>query len=131
MYRNPALYPMMRLVGAVEVPDLSEQSHDARQQTLSVIEAIVAGLQRGESFVLYPSGHTQRGGVEQLGAARAAAEILQRCPQVNIVLVRTRGLWGSMFSAAPTGDNADLCGASGGAWPGWRPTSCSSPRGGE
>lgn len=108
MFRNPALYPMMRLVGAVEVPDLTEHSHDARQQTLSVIEAIVAGLQRGESFVLYPSGRTQQGGVEQIGPARAAAEILQRCPQINIVLVRTRGLWGSMFTAAPTGEHADL-----------------------
>ncbi len=103
MYRNPILYPMMRLANALEVPDLSEHSHDARQQTLAVIDAIVAGVERGESYLLYPSGRAQRRGMEEIGAARAAAEILERCPQANVVLVRTRGVWGSMFSFARTG----------------------------
>ena len=108
MYRNPVLYPMMRLANALEVPDLSEHSHDARQQTLAVIDAIVAGVERGESYLLYPSGRAQRRGLEEIGAARAAAEILQRCPQANVVLVRTRGVWGSMFSYAQTGESPRL-----------------------
>jgi len=108
MYRNPVLNPMMRLVNALEVPDLSEHSHDARQQTLAMIDAIVAGLERGENFLIYPSGRAQRRGVEEIGAARAASEILQRSPQANVVLVRTRGVWGSMFSYAPTGEPPNL-----------------------
>lgn len=103
MYRRPALYPLMRLVNALEVPDLSEHSHGAREQTLTMIDTIVAGIGRGESFLIYPSGRTQRREREQLGAARAAAEIIERCPQANLVLVRTRGVWGSMFSFARTG----------------------------
>jgi len=108
MYRNPVLYPLMRLVNALEVPDLSEHSHDARQQTLAVIETMVAGLERGENFLIYPSGRAQRRGFERLGAARAAAEILARCPQANVVLVRTRGVWGSMFTYARTGAAPNL-----------------------
>ena len=108
MYRNPALYPMMRLANALEVPDLSEHSHDARQQTLAVIEAIAQGLARGENYLLYPSGRAQRRGLEEIGGSRAAAEILERCPQANIVLVRTRGIWGSMFSYAQTGQSPNL-----------------------
>ena len=108
IYRMPALYPMMRLVDALEVPDLAEQSRDARQRTLTMIDTIVAGLQRGESFLVYPAGHVQRRDFEEIGAARAAAEILQRCPQANVVLVRTRGLRGSMFSYAQTGGQPDL-----------------------
>jgi len=46
--------------------------------------------------------------VEVVGAARAAAEILQRFPQANVVLVRTRGIWGSMFSFAQTGRAPNL-----------------------
>ena len=103
MYRNPALYPLMRLVNALEVPDLVEHSRDAQQRTFTMINTVVAGLQRGESFLIYPSGRVQQGNVEDLGASRAAAEILQRCPQVKVVLVRTRGLWGSMFGYAATG----------------------------
>ena len=30
------------------------------------------------------------------------------CPQANIVLVRTRGLWGSIFTIAATGDLPNL-----------------------
>lgn len=108
MFRKPLLYPLMRLVNALEVPDLTEQSRSAREQTLMMIDSIVAGLQRGESFLLYPSGRAQRRGREEIGAARAAAEILVRCPQANIVLVRMRGVWGSMFSFARTGAAPNL-----------------------
>lgn len=108
MYRLPVLYPLMRLVDALEVPELAEHSHDARQQTLVMIDTIVAGLERGESFLIYPSGRTQRGEREVLGAARAAAEILARCPRANVVLVRTRGVWGSRFSFAFKGRRPHL-----------------------
>ena len=103
MYRMPVLYPFMRLVGAFEVPELTEQSRGARDRTLAIIDAVVAGLERGESFLIYPSGRARRGPVEVVGAARAAHEILDRFPNATVVLVRTRGVWGSMFSYARTG----------------------------
>jgi long-chain-fatty-acid--[acyl-carrier-protein] ligase len=108
MYRDPVLYPFMRLVEALEVPELSEHSHDARQRTLAMIDAVVGGLQRGESYLIYPAGRVQRRGVEVVGAARAVYDILQRFPQVNLVLVRTRGVWGSTFSHARTGKAPNL-----------------------
>ncbi len=108
MYRKAALYPMMRLVNAIEVPDLAEQSRDALSQTLTMIDAIADGLNRGESFLIYPAGRTERRGIEEIGATRAVADLLERCPQANIVLVRTRGLWGSIFTFAPTGDQPNL-----------------------
>ena len=100
MYRRLLLYPFMRMISAFEVPDLEAQSRRARDETLAMIDAVAAGLQRGDSFLIYPAGRIQRGNSEVIGAARAAADLLQRCPQVNVVLVRTRGLWGSMFSFA-------------------------------
>ena len=39
-------------------------------------------------------------GAERLGGARATADILRAVPGVNVVLVRTRGVWGSRFSYA-------------------------------
>jgi acyl-CoA synthetase (AMP-forming)/AMP-acid ligase II/1-acyl-sn-glycerol-3-phosphate acyltransferase/acyl carrier protein len=108
MYRHPLLYPFMRLVEALEVPDLREHSHDARQRTLAMIDAVVAGLERGESFLLYPSGRAQRSGVEVVGASRAVYDILQRFPRAHVVLVRTRGVWGSSFSYARTGNPPHL-----------------------
>jgi len=103
MYRMPILYPFMRLVQALEVPDLTEQSRGARQRTLAMIDAVVAGLERGEGFLIYPSGRVQRQGVEVVGASRAVSDILERFPHANLVLVRTRGVWGSTFTYARTG----------------------------
>ncbi len=108
MYRKPLLYPLMRLVNAVEVPDLEEHSRDAREKTLTMLDTVAAGLNRGESFLIYPAGRTERRGIEEIGATRAVADLLERCPQANIVLVRTRGVWGSIFTMAYTGEHPDL-----------------------
>ncbi len=37
-------------------------------------------------------------------------ELVKRCPQLQIVLVRSRGIWGSLFSAARTGQPPALTG---------------------
>jgi long-chain-fatty-acid--[acyl-carrier-protein] ligase len=108
MYRKPFLYPIMRLINAVEVPDLAEHSRDAREQTLTMIDALADGLNRGDSFLIYPAGRTERRGIEDIGSTRAVADLLERCPQVNIVLVRTRGVWGSTFTYAYTGEAPNL-----------------------
>jgi long-chain-fatty-acid--[acyl-carrier-protein] ligase len=108
MYRNMLLRPFMGLIDAFEVPDLEEHSRDARRQTLGLIDAVVERIERGENFLIYPAGRIQRSGVEFIGAARSVSEILQRSPQVNVVLVRTRGVWGSTFSFARTGQQPDL-----------------------
>ena len=107
-YRNPFFYPLMRLVNALEVPDLSEQSGSAAKRAYAMIDSVVENVNRGESFLLYPSGRLQRTGEEIIGATRTAAEILQRAEKVNVVLVRIRGLWGSRFGCARTGQPPQL-----------------------
>lgn len=107
-YRDPLFYPLMRLINALEVPDLSEHSRSAAKQTYAMIDRVVEEVNRGESFLLYPSGHLQTTGEEIIGAARTAAEILDRAEKVNVVLVRIRGLWGSRFGCARTGHSPPL-----------------------
>ncbi len=107
-FRMPLLRPFLWLVGAMEVPDVTEPSRQTLHQVREVLHRIAEGLQGGENFLQYPSGHIQRRGIEEIGANRAAAEILQKCPDVNIVLVRTRGLWGSSFTYAATGKSPRL-----------------------
>ena len=52
-------YPIMRLIDALEVPELTGFSQQAQQRTVAVIDAVVAGLARGECFVIYPSGRAR------------------------------------------------------------------------
>lgn len=103
IYRLLPLRPLMTLADAFEVPDLSAQSRDAQAKTLGMIDAVVDRIRQGDSFLIYPSGRLQRGNSETVGSARAVHEILTRCPVVNVVLVQTRGVWGSSFSCAATG----------------------------
>ncbi len=103
IYRLLPLQPLMAMGDAFEVPDLSARSRDAQAKTLEMIDAVVARIGRGDSFLIYPSGRLQRGNAEVVGSARAVHELLSRCPDLNVVLVRTRGLWGSSFGCAATG----------------------------
>jgi long-chain-fatty-acid--[acyl-carrier-protein] ligase len=107
-FRNRFLSPLANLLGAVRVPDLEQASVEARERTQQALAEVVEGLRRGENFVLWPAGHIQRAGVERMGGARAAADILKAVPEARVLRVRTRGLWGSMFSYAYTGKQPPL-----------------------
>lgn len=109
-YRILLLRPLMQMVNAFEVPDLSAHSRDAQAKTLEMIDSVVQRLAAGDNLLIYPSGRLQRGNQEVVGAARAVHEIISRTPKVNIVLVRTRGVWGSMYSCAAAGSPPKLGG---------------------
>lgn len=107
-FSNPLFRPLMKLLDAVPVPDLDRPSNEARQRAEGAVTEVIQGLHRGENFVLWPSGRVQHDGVERLGPARALTDILQAVPDVAVLLIRTHGLWGSMFSYAPTGKRPSL-----------------------
>jgi long-chain-fatty-acid--[acyl-carrier-protein] ligase len=99
-FESPFLAPFGWLLRAIRVPETERASAEAKQRAEAAIGAVIAALRAGDSVVLWPAGTTSRDGVERLGAARATAEVLRAVPQATVVLVRTRGLWGSSFSWA-------------------------------
>ncbi len=109
-FTNPIMSLLMKLLNAVRVPGLEQASSKARLRAQQAVEAVIAGLREGENHILWPSGHIQHDGKERLGGARAISDILQAVPQAQVVLVRTRGVWGSMFSYAQTGQHPSLIG---------------------
>jgi acyl-CoA synthetase (AMP-forming)/AMP-acid ligase II/1-acyl-sn-glycerol-3-phosphate acyltransferase/acyl carrier protein len=108
MYRPFYLNPLMRFIGALEVPDMVAHSHSAREQVEPLINTVVEGLDRGGKFLIYPAGRIERNGMEQIGSTRAVSDILARRPETTVVLVRTVGVWGSMTTFAPTGKEPSL-----------------------
>ncbi len=108
MYRAPYLFPLMKFINALEVPDLVSHSQSARDQVEPMINTVVEGLDHGGKFVIYPAGKIERTGIEQIGSTRAVPEILARRPETTVVLVRTVGVWGSMTTYAPTGKEPNL-----------------------
>ena len=101
MYRKPLLYPLMRLVNAVEVPDLGEHSRDAREQTLTMIDALADGLNRGESFLIYPAGRTERRGSKK-SARRGPWPICWSAARRRISCSSARAASGAASLLSPT-----------------------------
>ena len=99
---------LVRLANALEVPDLEVASIRAREEAEKAIASIAAGLARGERFILWPAGRVWHEGVERIGPARAAADILRGVPETNVLLVRMRGVWGSSWTWARLGSRPPL-----------------------
>ena len=99
-FNNPVLAPFGWLLRSINMPDISRASAEDRRKAESAVGEVIAALKRGENVILWPSGRLSRDGSERLGGARSAADILAAVPNVTVVLARTRGLWGSMFSWA-------------------------------
>jgi long-chain-fatty-acid--[acyl-carrier-protein] ligase len=110
-FSNPLVLPLLKLMDAVPVPDLERASQQARNRAQQAVSSVIAGLRDGHNHIFWPAGRIQRRrGWEQLGGARALTDVLQAVPDANLVLVRTRGVWGSRFSYARTGKQPNLTG---------------------
>ena len=99
-FQNPLMAPFAWLLRGIRVPDLDRASAEAKHRAKEAVAAAVTALKAGENVILWPSGHLMRDGSEWMGGARAVSDILAAVPNVTVVLVRTRGLWGSLFSWA-------------------------------
>ncbi|MCB1085353.1 MAG: AMP-binding protein, partial [Chlamydiia bacterium] len=99
----------MDTIGALPLPnfELSMNSWKIGQVEKS-LKAVREGIGRGENFLIYPSGNLKQEGHENIGGNSFIHRILETCPEVKVVLVRTTGLWGSLFSRAPTGRSPDF-----------------------
>jgi acyl-CoA synthetase (AMP-forming)/AMP-acid ligase II/1-acyl-sn-glycerol-3-phosphate acyltransferase/acyl carrier protein len=72
----------------------------AREDVAAALDACAADLGAGRNLILYPAGRIYRSCREDLGGTSALETLLGSVPDVRVVLVRTRGLWGSRFSRA-------------------------------
>ncbi len=103
MFRTPTMRCIRKLLDATPIPDLDALNIEAQRQVREAVQSVIEGLHRGENHILWPAGHVQRDGLEHLGSASALTEILKGAPEATLVLVRTRGVFGSMTSYARTG----------------------------
>lgn len=109
VYNTGFLKPLLHLVRAIPIPNFETAVNELKiKKAEKSVWEIAAGLKRGDNFVLYPAGRLKSMGKELLGGSSAAYELLQECPESNVVLIRTTGLWGSSFSRALLGRPPDL-----------------------
>ena len=82
------------------IPDLDKPGVDTADEIRKVVASCVEALRAGDNILLYPQGRLDRQRLEDLGAGSAVESILGELPDARVVLVRTRGLWGSAFGYA-------------------------------
>lgn len=92
---------VLRTVGAVAVPDLRKhRSAKGAAVARGLNEVVLKALRDGGSVIFYPSGHIQsEADHDDIGTRQLAYNICRDLPDgVEVIGVRTRGLWGSIWS---------------------------------
>ena len=100
---RPLVRRIAPLARPVPLPDLRAQGRAARGAVLEALTRCAEALKAGDNLLFYPAGGLSRDGQEHLGANSGAHRLLQLVPHCRVVLVRSRGLWGSSFSYAVSG----------------------------
>lgn len=103
-FQNPVLAPFAWILRGIRVPDTDKTSAEARQRAEAAATTVIDALKAGENVIIWPSGRLSRDGREHLGGARTVADVLAAQPNITVLLVRTRGLWGSLSSYASTAE---------------------------
>jgi len=99
----------MNLVKAMPLPTMDTMANKWRSKKVEKqFNCVVDGLRNKKNFLIYPSGRLKQTGVELIGGASFIHNLLQACPEANLILIRTTGLWGSKFSRALTGASPDF-----------------------
>ena len=109
MVRQGFLAPLFKLVRAVPIPNFDHSVNQIKiKNGEKALKTVAIGLKNGDNFLLYPGSRLKRQAKELIGGSSGTHALLQECPEANLVLIRTTGLWGSSFSRALTGTTPDL-----------------------
>lgn len=101
VFELPLIKNILHLMKAVPMPDFEESgTHSKRRRADKSFQTVVEGLKKQNNFLLYPAGRLKTCNLEILGGASGTYKTLEACPDANVVLVRSIGLWGSSFSRA-------------------------------
>ncbi|MHB9134042.1 MAG: AMP-binding protein [Armatimonadota bacterium] len=96
----PVIMPLARRFGVRTILSIRRYGQEAVDQVEGVMSQTIEELKHGDNMLLYPAGQILRNQIEEIGANSAVERILREVPDARVVLLRTRGLWGSGFSMA-------------------------------
>ena len=100
-YNLPVIHSVLRTIRSIPMPDMDFESGPyKRRRVEAALKNAIDALTRGENVLLYPSGRLMTGNRENVGGNSGAHTLLNAAAEAKVVLVRTRGLFGSIFSRA-------------------------------
>lgn len=97
----PGAAAFLHRLGALPIPSFDHAPNTYKQYAYErAFSDMVDGLNRGESFLVFPAGRLKWQAKEVIGGASGTYDLLQRDCSPKVVLIRIRGMWGSSFSQA-------------------------------
>lgn len=100
----PGFHRLSAALGVKPILDPAQYGPGSRAALDEVTGDCIATLRRGENLLFWPAGRIYRSRYEDLGGNSLVETMLRAAPDIRVVLVRTRGLWGSRFGRAPSGE---------------------------
>lgn len=103
-YNYPFAHFIMKMVRAKPVAEFDKAVTDYKfQETERLYKDVVKDLEDGGRILLYPAAALKRWSDERIGGRSLAYRLMQDAKGTELILVRTTGFWGSMFSTAQSG----------------------------
>jgi len=104
----PFIGYIMRQWQAVPVADFRRGNRNPEAMK-SIYSGVVDALEKKRSVIIYPSGELASGGFEKIKNKQAAHVIVSQIPEgAQVIGLRIRGLWGSVWSKAWKGRQPDF-----------------------
>jgi long-chain-fatty-acid--[acyl-carrier-protein] ligase len=103
-FKNPYIKSVTRnsdVVTLMTVPNIYESRKGHHNKKLRhLLHRTVALLKQGRNVMFFPGGSQKHQGYEEIHGKSAIQKILHQYPNVNIIIIRIAGMWGSRFSKA-------------------------------
>ena len=101
-YHMPLANRIMKIMRAFPMPDMTSGTGSTKNDALIKLSWAYRRLWiMAILSLMYPSGKLMRSSLELLGAASGVKRALESCENIQIVLVRTRGVMGKLLFDSP------------------------------
>jgi long-chain-fatty-acid--[acyl-carrier-protein] ligase len=96
----PFIGSLVRWLNTISVPEFRDNVNSYKKKALKAsLQECHKALENGENLFVFPAGQITRSGREAILGGTGVMEILDKRPDTEYVLVRIKGLRGSLFSA--------------------------------
>ena len=97
----PVMRWILKYVKAFQVPNFDDGFSPMKMRRMeALLDEAGESLTQGENMVIYPAGALMRHNQHAVGGASGVHYLLQNYPGIKVVLVRSRGMWGSIGGTA-------------------------------
>ena len=100
----PVMNWILAYVKALPVPNFDDGFSPMKMRRMeALLDEAGQAIQNGENMIIYPAGSLMRDNQHTIGGASGVHYLIQNYPDIKVVLVRSRGMWGSIGGTAYSG----------------------------